>query len=269
MCAHARTRGRRAGGGCGLERAQAAGPARLAALSSPRLPGPSPPPRAAHRQPADPAARARALVRASRRRAPVSQRHERRRRQRRRRGVYRLAEEIASREEVEALCECGRAGAAGRPAGRAGGGCPAASGVGARREAGRGEPGPRGLRGRERRGASAAPRTCHRCAAEGRGAGRGRGRRPPPRELPAGPKFVAIVQGEPESKRPGLKGPSHPEPEGRLRGRAAPGPQRASEAPRPSPGPFLCPPLPGGRLLPSSPRPLHHGQRQRHVQRLY
>lgn len=74
-----------------------------------------------------------------------------------------------------------RAGAAGRAGGRADGGRPRP-----RRWGRRARPGPRGLGGQERRGASGAPSyTCPRCAAEGRGAGRGCGsaaaaaRRPP------------------------------------------------------------------------------------------
>lgn len=115
----------------------------------------------------------------------------------------------------------------GRAGGRTAGGCPAASEVGALREAVRGEPRPRGLRGRERRGASGAPHTCHRCAAEGRGAGRGRGSPPASPGTPRGAEVCNDCSGDPESKRPGLKGQSHPERKGRLRGRAAPGPQRA------------------------------------------
>lgn len=173
--------GVRAGLGARRESGSARGSRARAAPPRPRpaaagSPGPSPPPRAAHRRPADPAARARALVRPTPRRAPGGRQHERRRR----RGVHRLAEEIAPREEVEALCECWRR--AGAAAEGAGGGRPAAcQGLGAPGGAApTGRAGPRVPGGEERparpaaRGCVGHLHTCHRCAAEGRSGRAGR-----------------------------------------------------------------------------------------------
>lgn len=148
-----------------------------------------------------------------------------------------------------------RAGAARRAderaSGRAAGGCPAASEVGALREArgaaSRGPAASEGDSGGRERDAS------HLSQVRRRGAGRGSGLRlaaRPPARPPASPgtplpgrSLEAIVPGEPESKRPGLKGTSHPEREGRLRGRAAPGPQRAKRR-APLPVPFSVRPSP-------------------------
>lgn len=117
----------------------------------------------------------------------------------------------------------GRGPAGGRP------GAPAASELGGS-ERGRARP----LKAPRPRRATAAGRewgASHLSQVRRRGAGRAQvraaARRPPPRELPEVPKFVAIVPGDQESKRPGLMGPHHPGREDRLRGRAAPGPQRA------------------------------------------
>lgn len=91
----------RGGRGGGSSTRRQPGPRSAPPRPRPGLPGPSPPPRAAHRQPADPAARALVRARAGGGLHSAGD-HEQRRR---RRGVHRLAEEIASRKEVEALCE--------------------------------------------------------------------------------------------------------------------------------------------------------------------
>lgn len=147
-----------AGPGEGAGAREAAGPRRLAlALAlAPRPPAaPAPPlrrePRTAGRLSQRPAPSS-----PTPRRAPGGRQHERRRR--RRRGVHRLAEEIAPREEVEALCECGRGRGArrGLPTGRA----------------------PREGRGRGCRGRPARPATgaaAHLSQVRRRGAGRAGG----------------------------------------------------------------------------------------------
>lgn len=142
-------------------------------------------------------------------------------------------------------------------------------------------------------GAAGAPRdpgllhTCHRCAAEGRGgrAARLRLRRlpgQPPRKLNPVLKFVLIVFIDRKELIPAaggsvltpsgssLRGSGSGRERGDVgRGAARPGPpQRATRLP-PFPTALSLPAPPGGRLLPSSPQPLHHGQRQQHVQPLY
>lgn len=84
--------------------------------------------------------------------------------------MHRLAEEIASREEVEALCECGRGrrGAGGRGALR---GLRRAGGLPEGRQAGELGPGAAGAGGEERPGACGVP--AHLSQVRRRGAGRG------------------------------------------------------------------------------------------------